>query len=118
MCSWRIFSENIYLSVSHDFFKFDRSSKSWCDIPRGTTQGWVYPRVQPQVRSTLAIMTTSMNHLHLPSQNSSIQWVVWRKKLIDKIKMAFISKQDYDPLHMDGILDSDGWCPSKQIVTK
>jgi hypothetical protein len=29
--------------------------------------------------------------------------------------MAFISKQDYDPPHMDGILDIDGWCPTKQM---
>jgi hypothetical protein len=32
--------------------------------------------------------------------------------------MAFINKQDYDPPHMGGILDIDGWCPTKQIVTK
>ncbi len=63
-------------------------------------------------------MITSMNHFHLPIQDSSIQWVVWKKKPIDKNKMAFISKQDYDPPHMDGILDIDGWCPTKQIVTK
>jgi hypothetical protein len=32
--------------------------------------------------------------------------------------MVFISKQDYDLPHMDGILDIDGWCPIKQIMTK
>jgi len=32
--------------------------------------------------------------------------------------MVFINKQDYDPPHMDGIIDIDGWCPTKQIVTK
>jgi hypothetical protein len=39
--------KNIYLSVSYDFLKFDMYGKSWCDIPRGTTQGWVCPHLQP-----------------------------------------------------------------------
>jgi hypothetical protein len=59
-----------------------------------------------------------MNHLHLPIQDSSIQWVGGKKPIDKKKKMAFISKQDYDPPHMDNILDIDGWCPTKQIVTK
>jgi hypothetical protein len=48
-----------------------------------------------------------MNRLDLPIQDSSIQWVVQGKKPIDKKKMAFISKQNYHPPHMDGILDID-----------
>jgi hypothetical protein len=35
------FNENVHFSVSYDFSKFDKSKKSRCDIPSGTTQRWL-----------------------------------------------------------------------------
>jgi len=36
--------ENIYLSVSYDFSKFNGFRKSRCDVPSGTTQGCFQPQ--------------------------------------------------------------------------
>jgi hypothetical protein len=38
-------NENIYIKVSYDFSKFDEPRKSRCDVPSGTTQGWVYFKI-------------------------------------------------------------------------
>ncbi len=43
MYSFKKTYENIYLSVSHDFSKFDGFKKSKCDISSGTTQGCFCP---------------------------------------------------------------------------
>jgi hypothetical protein len=45
MYSLELFYENIYLNVPNDFKKFNGFNKIKCDIPNGTTQGWVCPKV-------------------------------------------------------------------------
>ncbi len=32
--------------------------------------------------------------------------------------MAFVGKHDYNWLHINDIMNIDGWCQTKQIVTK
>jgi len=41
-------NENIYIKVSYDFSKFDEPRKTRCDVPSGTTQGWVYFKINVQ----------------------------------------------------------------------
>jgi len=45
MYSLEFLYENIYLNVLNDLKKLNGFNKFKCDIPSGTTQGWVCPNV-------------------------------------------------------------------------
>ncbi len=59
-------NENVHLSVSYDFQNSMGLRKSRCDVPNGTTQGWVCP-------SWLSIYCTKK---HLKKQKRIIKRIV------------------------------------------
>ncbi len=69
--------------------------------------------------SRLVVMATSMNHLLSPIEDSFTRRVTQRKRPTVQTTIAFVGEHNYERPHTyDGILDVEGQCPTKRIVTK
>jgi hypothetical protein len=54
-----------------------------------------------------------------PTIEFSTRQVTQRKRPIVETTITFVGEHNYERPHIDeGILDIEGWCPTKQIVTK
>jgi hypothetical protein len=67
----------------------------------------------------LVVVAISMNHLPPPIEDSSTHWITWRKRPTIQTTIIFVVEHNYERPHTDDdILDIEGQCPTKWIVTK
>jgi hypothetical protein len=75
------------------------------------------PKVQ--MGSRLVVVATSMNHLPSLIEDSSTRWILGNKRPIVQTTTVFVIEHNYERPHIDdNILEIEGWCPTKWIVTK
>ncbi len=71
------------------------------------------------VGSILFVMAASMNRFRPPIENLSTRRVILGERPIVQTTITFMGEYNYERPHTnDGILDIEGWCPTKRIVTK
>ncbi len=65
------------------------------------------------------VVATSMNHFRPSIEDLSTCRIIRGKRPIVQTTINFVGEYNYEQPHTNnGILDFQGWCPMKQIMTK